>query len=355
VEGQTDKPKFLHLGHPKKTVVSKTSLHAHCHCGCRGKGSQFFPLLPAAGSPYSPSVKSQRQQPGPPPGRQLLQCQQCSFSALYPSYLKRHQRSHTGERPFKCNHCGKAFAWQNQLNVHLRTHTGERPHQCHLCPSAFTHKSALDSHVRSHTGERPFRCRLCPKAFTRRRWRKAHETREHKTHLPGTKGDAASSFMLVLSLMPDCHRVCQWKGSEFLFPPVAGPSPFLGGHGVQHSPPPGRQPLQCQQCSFMALYPSYLKRHQRSHTGECPFSCSHCNKAFVTKTQLDVHLRTHTGERPYQCHLCPSTFTQQAHLDSHVRSHTGEQPFRCRFCPKAFSRRLLQKTHEAREHETQPL
>ncbi|XP_077564402.1 uncharacterized protein LOC144179848 [Haemaphysalis longicornis] len=317
-----------------------------------------------SGSPSSSSAGDCSVQRGSAPGHRLLRCQQCSYMTPYLSLLKRHQQIHTGERPHQCSHCGKTFMRKDILESHLRTHTGERPYQCHLCPNAFARKTTLLDHVRTHTGEKPFRCHFCPMAFTHRIQRKAHEQKEH-SHRPALR---------PLQNSPGVMAVSTRKGNES--------SPSVVGCSWQHRPQPSRRLLHCKQCRYETLRPSDLKRrqrihmgerphlchlcpsafsyraslvrHQRSHTGERPFKCSHCGKAFVRKDQLDVHLRTHTGERPYQCHLCPSTFAQQATLDNHVRTHVRERPFRCRFCPKAFSRRPRQKTHEKKEHKTQP-
>ncbi|XP_077564450.1 uncharacterized protein LOC144179901 [Haemaphysalis longicornis] len=140
-----------------------------------------LPTIPVAGSPSSSSGGHGAQR-GSPPGCRQRCCQQCSYTTQCPSKLKRHQRIHTGERPFQCSHCGKAFIEKGNLVTHLRVHTGERPFLCHLCPSAFTQVNALVGHVRSHTGERPFHCRFCPEAFKHRPQKKAHEQKAHNHH-----------------------------------------------------------------------------------------------------------------------------------------------------------------------------
>lgn len=51
---------------------------------------------------------------------------------------------------FTCQTCHKSFAYRKDLEKHERTHTGERPYTCHYCPFRFADRSSLVKHRRRH-------------------------------------------------------------------------------------------------------------------------------------------------------------------------------------------------------------
>ncbi|GFY42893.1 uncharacterized protein TNIN_75341 [Trichonephila inaurata madagascariensis] len=49
----------------------------------------------------------------------VYQCSYCSYTTKFATTIKRHELTHTGERPYPCSFCGKRFIQRSTLHRHL--------------------------------------------------------------------------------------------------------------------------------------------------------------------------------------------------------------------------------------------
>tara|TARA_B110001452_G_scaffold95402_1_gene78846 strand:+ start:163 stop:1656 length:1494 start_codon:yes stop_codon:yes gene_type:complete len=77
----------------------------------------------------------------------LSVCGECGGASLCPCGKERNYCKICRVQPLlECTVCSTTWTSANGLKKHMRTHTGEKPYECHLCPDKFAQNGALTRH-----------------------------------------------------------------------------------------------------------------------------------------------------------------------------------------------------------------
>ncbi|XP_028970579.2 zinc finger protein 513a isoform X2 [Esox lucius] len=367
----------------------------YCYRCCKGGGSQFhaaFGGFRAHAGPRSRDDGEDQRLGGTDggddtlatgddgPSSKLHSCQLCGFSSRYANHVKRHMKTHNGEKPYHCPLCSYASAQLVNLQRHLRIHTGEKPYKCDRCSFACSSLGNLKRHQRMHVvgqqgqgagqevGQEAVRhvtgapigpAASGPPAISQKRNREE----------PSASGDEAISPEPTLHMGPHNRDYLPcFSGPRLTPPPPLDHQPLLEAPGCVPGPGAravagsmtgtrgraggragggagggaGTTSVKSEDSHIDALPPLLFPFSCRlcgvpleDEDGSTAQICAKCTLDMLTKESSGPNSPGERGDKVYTCSACPFLTHYPNHLARHMKTHSGEKPYKCPQCDYA--------------------
>ncbi|XP_060722563.1 zinc finger protein 513a isoform X1 [Tachysurus vachellii] len=317
--------------------------------------------------------------------QKLNSCPLCGFSSRYTNHVKRHMKTHNGEKPYRCSLCTYASAQLVNLQRHLRIHTGEKPYKCEHCTFACSSLGNLKRHQRMHTVASPahntqqrMHTAINPGQNTHqsmhmvtspaqnsqrmmsghslrgpvgcqsikedapRASREVLQSSEMKGNLSiGSDSGYLKAFARLKSEQQPCTRAQPGVLPPLLFPFTCRLC------GLVLDGEDGSSAQICAKCTLEMLTKDAAgSASERGHRGDRVYTCAACPFLTHYPNHLARHMKTHSGEKPYKCPQCPYASAHFDNLKRHHRVHTGEKPYKCHLCDYACGNLANLKRHQ---------
>ncbi|CAG5928099.1 unnamed protein product [Menidia menidia] len=317
-------------------------------------------------------------------------CHVCGFSSRYANHVKRHMKTHNGEKPFNCPLCTYASAQLVNLQRHLRIHTGEKPYKCDRCTFACSSLGNLKRHQRMHVPSAGVGQETPPRPTVGQNiLKRSVNGQKPNQELSGASEIAKPTSNLTL-VAHNSDYLSAFDGLKGASPPPIPASNPAPGHapppllemtdssssGSSRAPrggavadggalPPSLFPFTCRLCGTvlededgssaqicakctleMLTKDSSSSPNSPGERSDKVYTCAACPFLTHYPNHLARHMKTHSGEKPYKCPQCDYASAHFDNLKRHHRVHTGEKPYKCHLCDYACGNLANLKRHQ---------
>ncbi|KAG6444612.1 zinc finger protein 84 [Manduca sexta] len=255
------------------------------------------------------------------PGQHPFECNECGKSFQYKSSLYMHKQEHLpNKQSYTCNFCKKVFAKKDSFREHLLIHEGPR-HACSYCPMRFVQRSNMLRHERRHTGERPYACPHCERTFADKGACTSHARTHSKTQSYGCMY-CGQTFVQKSKLT---YHIRKHTGENLetctVCSKIFTSACSLREHMKIHTL--NKQSVKCPLCDRKYQDERYMLRHLRTSHTQGHFTCPLCRKSLTSAVGLRHHVVTHSPLKTYKCQICPKGYSARKSIVKHLRRRHG--------------------------------
>ncbi|KAM9435951.1 uncharacterized protein znf770 [Clarias gariepinus] len=227
----------------------------------------------------------------------------------------------------QCTICLKQFDFVSKLRRHQLSHSGQRPFTCYICLKSFRQSSHLKGHLKSHSKLRQVSLILSQTVSSQTSYTKTEE--RYNKHFgveiseEGELGDEktwCASLQTQNQSSDGVKHLVSYNGQTC----EVSQGNYDGFEDFQYSEYAKIQPGSANNNVGKQ---DYLKAGDAGIPEEKTVNmthrhqCSVCLKRFSAPSKLKRHILIHSIFRPFCCEFCPKAFRQLAHLKMHLSTH----------------------------------
>lgn len=330
-------------------------------------------------------------------------CPTCGKTFTRSSDMRRHQVSHTVDRPFVCKDCGKTFRYTFDLRRHQQRVCAHKDYlvvysrrgedesvgtevddsgavcekaECLSSDSVIsagseirpdspmsveklavgdvsepTHGSSslrVSSHSRRHSppSNHPHKCSQCSEGF-----KYSYNLKKHEDVCEGKSQSMGSAQSISKDKEADTSESGAGVSADpSLQEPLCLDEPEQQGNAAQSTE--SDLFLTCSQCETKCKDNCALIKHKKNCVSSVRcFKCVKCGALFQTLLDIQKHVRCHWGEDPLQCSHCGKYCQNQSELARHTLAHEKESKLPCTMCSETLDRLDSLREHYLNVHD----
>ncbi|XP_027010786.2 zinc finger protein 770 [Tachysurus fulvidraco] len=244
----------------------------------------------------------------------------------------------------QCTICHKHFDFVSKLRRHQLTHSGQRPFTCCICLKSFRQSAHLKGHLKSHSRLREVSLIVSQTINSQISYIKTEESYIQHVGAQVSEEDDVWYGSLQTGSGSECEsqnngklligsdgQMCDLQGTDVYedSPHDEGlqSSQYTESTTVLSHSANTESCVQQQQQHLPAIYISEETQKLNSCIEEkmakraSRHQCSVCLKCFSAPSKLKRHVLIHSSFRPFCCEFCPKAFRQLTHLKVHQSTH----------------------------------